>query len=204
MAEPTGQALYYSWSWAFLLFSSEFQIKHLSRAVGLVPCHTLSIHLPWQNAATSSSAADSSASGSRFKLDVLKNKARTSLTSSLENIFARVGVRTHSFIIESTLAALPIPLPCLLPPFKPVPSCYCVLWWAQSFLHYPVPFMGLSPLPFAVSVSLSIRGFGLTHICQWDCRVIPFQWHSGCNRFLLHTFLYFKFCNEYIFKSMLI
>uniref|UniRef100_A0AAQ5Y1M5 TBC1 domain family member 4 n=1 Tax=Amphiprion ocellaris TaxID=80972 RepID=A0AAQ5Y1M5_AMPOC len=28
---------------------------------------------------------------SRFKLDILKNKARTSLTSSLENIFARVG-----------------------------------------------------------------------------------------------------------------
>uniref|UniRef100_A0AAQ6ADK9 TBC1 domain family member 4 n=1 Tax=Amphiprion ocellaris TaxID=80972 RepID=A0AAQ6ADK9_AMPOC len=31
------------------------------------------------------------ATSSRFKLDILKNKARTSLTSSLENIFARVG-----------------------------------------------------------------------------------------------------------------
>uniref|UniRef100_A0A8C8DQ86 TBC1 domain family member 4 n=1 Tax=Oryzias sinensis TaxID=183150 RepID=A0A8C8DQ86_9TELE len=30
---------------------------------------------------------------SRFKLDIFKNKARTSLTSSLENIFARVGLQ---------------------------------------------------------------------------------------------------------------
>uniref|UniRef100_A0A665VEG2 TBC1 domain family member 4 n=1 Tax=Echeneis naucrates TaxID=173247 RepID=A0A665VEG2_ECHNA len=37
-----------------------------------------------------SAAADGSASSSRFKLDILKNKARTSLTSSLENIIARV------------------------------------------------------------------------------------------------------------------
>jgi hypothetical protein len=29
-------------------------------------------------------------SGGRFKLDVLKNKAKRSLTSSLENIFSRV------------------------------------------------------------------------------------------------------------------
>uniref|UniRef100_A0A4W6DDY1 TBC1 domain family member 4 n=1 Tax=Lates calcarifer TaxID=8187 RepID=A0A4W6DDY1_LATCA len=35
------------------------------------------------------------ATSSRFKLDILKNKARTSLTSSLENIFARVGLRTE-------------------------------------------------------------------------------------------------------------
>uniref|UniRef100_A0A8C6VT98 TBC1 domain family member 4 n=1 Tax=Nothobranchius furzeri TaxID=105023 RepID=A0A8C6VT98_NOTFU len=33
--------------------------------------------------------------GSRFKLDILKNKARTSLTSSLENIFARVGLSSQ-------------------------------------------------------------------------------------------------------------
>uniref|UniRef100_H3DBZ3 TBC1 domain family member 4 n=1 Tax=Tetraodon nigroviridis TaxID=99883 RepID=H3DBZ3_TETNG len=46
-----------------------------------------------ENAANSSSGADSSASGSRFKLDILKNKARTSLTSSLENIFARGASR---------------------------------------------------------------------------------------------------------------
>uniref|UniRef100_A0A8C8DQP4 TBC1 domain family member 4 n=1 Tax=Oryzias sinensis TaxID=183150 RepID=A0A8C8DQP4_9TELE len=33
---------------------------------------------------------------SRFKLDIFKNKARTSLTSSLENIFARVGLDEES------------------------------------------------------------------------------------------------------------
>ncbi|XP_034549780.1 TBC1 domain family member 4 isoform X5 [Notolabrus celidotus] len=46
-----------------------------------------------QNAANSSSAGDSAATSSRFKLDILKNKARTSLTSSLENIFARGASR---------------------------------------------------------------------------------------------------------------
>ncbi|XP_072300949.1 TBC1 domain family member 4 isoform X2 [Eucyclogobius newberryi] len=46
-----------------------------------------------QNAANSSTAGDGAASGSRFKLDVLKNKARSSLTSSLENIFARGASR---------------------------------------------------------------------------------------------------------------
>uniref|UniRef100_A0A674PHG5 TBC1 domain family member 4 n=1 Tax=Takifugu rubripes TaxID=31033 RepID=A0A674PHG5_TAKRU len=43
--------------------------------------------------------SDSSASASRFKLDLLKNKARTSLTNSLENIFARVGVRRYSLLL---------------------------------------------------------------------------------------------------------
>ncbi|KAM7380271.1 hypothetical protein PAMP_003583 [Pampus punctatissimus] len=42
---------------------------------------------------TNSSAADGAASSSRFKLDILKNKARSSLTSSLENIFARGASR---------------------------------------------------------------------------------------------------------------
>uniref|UniRef100_A0A8D3CER2 TBC1 domain family member 4 n=1 Tax=Scophthalmus maximus TaxID=52904 RepID=A0A8D3CER2_SCOMX len=46
-----------------------------------------------QNAANSSAAGDGAASSSRFKLDILKNKARTSLTSSLENIFARGASR---------------------------------------------------------------------------------------------------------------
>ncbi|XP_022596127.1 TBC1 domain family member 4 isoform X2 [Seriola dumerili] len=46
-----------------------------------------------QNAANSSAAADGAATSSRFKLDILKNKARTSLTSSLENIFARGASR---------------------------------------------------------------------------------------------------------------
>ncbi|XP_026151125.1 TBC1 domain family member 4 isoform X3 [Mastacembelus armatus] len=45
------------------------------------------------NAANSSSPGDSMATSSRFKLDILKNKARTSLTSSLENIFARGASR---------------------------------------------------------------------------------------------------------------
>ncbi|XP_048879973.1 TBC1 domain family member 4 isoform X2 [Brienomyrus brachyistius] len=36
---------------------------------------------------------DNSATGGRFKLDILKNKARTSLTSSLENIFSRGASR---------------------------------------------------------------------------------------------------------------
>uniref|UniRef100_A0A3Q3EBT6 TBC1 domain family member 4 n=1 Tax=Hippocampus comes TaxID=109280 RepID=A0A3Q3EBT6_HIPCM len=40
----------------------------------------------------SNSAGDGAATGSRFKLDILKNKARSSLTSSLENILARVGL----------------------------------------------------------------------------------------------------------------
>ncbi|KAM6934394.1 TBC1 domain family member 4 [Xenentodon cancila] len=46
-----------------------------------------------QSAGNSSAAADGTAPSSRFKLDVLKNKARTSLTSSLENIFARGASR---------------------------------------------------------------------------------------------------------------
>uniref|UniRef100_A0A3P9NHR0 TBC1 domain family member 4 n=1 Tax=Poecilia reticulata TaxID=8081 RepID=A0A3P9NHR0_POERE len=46
-----------------------------------------------QNATNSTAAGDGSATGSRFKLDILKNKARTSLTSSLENIFARGASR---------------------------------------------------------------------------------------------------------------
>ncbi|XP_008280269.1 TBC1 domain family member 4 isoform X7 [Stegastes partitus] len=46
-----------------------------------------------QNAGNSSSAGDGTATSSRFKLDILKNKARTSLTSSLENIFARGASR---------------------------------------------------------------------------------------------------------------
>uniref|UniRef100_A0AAQ6A6Y7 TBC1 domain family member 4 n=1 Tax=Amphiprion ocellaris TaxID=80972 RepID=A0AAQ6A6Y7_AMPOC len=44
---------------------------------------------PQVSASLSENHKDSTSS--RFKLDILKNKARTSLTSSLENIFARVG-----------------------------------------------------------------------------------------------------------------
>uniref|UniRef100_A0A7N5ZVN0 TBC1 domain family member 4 n=1 Tax=Anabas testudineus TaxID=64144 RepID=A0A7N5ZVN0_ANATE len=66
---------------------------------------------------------------SRFKLDILKNKARTSLTSSLENIFARVSLnkgdyrKTHFlfcptlfiFIQSVILILLPVSMsyPCL-------------------------------------------------------------------------------------------
>lgn len=46
-----------------------------------------------QNVTCNSPGGDGAASGSRFKLDVLKNKARSSLTSSLENIFARGASR---------------------------------------------------------------------------------------------------------------
>uniref|UniRef100_A0A669BBV2 TBC1 domain family member 4 n=1 Tax=Oreochromis niloticus TaxID=8128 RepID=A0A669BBV2_ORENI len=46
-----------------------------------------------ENAANSSAAGDGAATGSRFKLDIFKNKARSSLTSSLENIFARGASR---------------------------------------------------------------------------------------------------------------
>ncbi|XP_030613880.1 TBC1 domain family member 4 isoform X3 [Archocentrus centrarchus] len=46
-----------------------------------------------QNAGNSSAAGDGTATGSRFKLDIFKNKARSSLTSSLENIFARGASR---------------------------------------------------------------------------------------------------------------
>ncbi|XP_030642138.1 TBC1 domain family member 4 [Chanos chanos] len=46
-----------------------------------------------QNAPATSATSDSSSTGGRFKLDVLKNKARTSLTNSLENIFSRGASR---------------------------------------------------------------------------------------------------------------
>uniref|UniRef100_A0A8C1QLU2 TBC1 domain family member 4 n=1 Tax=Cyprinus carpio TaxID=7962 RepID=A0A8C1QLU2_CYPCA len=47
--------------------------------------------VPQQNASGSTVTSDNSIAG-RNKLDVLKNKARSSLTSSLENIFSRVCV----------------------------------------------------------------------------------------------------------------
>uniref|UniRef100_A0AAQ5X7M3 TBC1 domain family member 4 n=1 Tax=Amphiprion ocellaris TaxID=80972 RepID=A0AAQ5X7M3_AMPOC len=48
-------------------------------------------HLHIGEAPQVSASLYGTATSSRFKLDILKNKARTSLTSSLENIFARVG-----------------------------------------------------------------------------------------------------------------
>uniref|UniRef100_A0A3P8X9B5 TBC1 domain family member 4 n=1 Tax=Esox lucius TaxID=8010 RepID=A0A3P8X9B5_ESOLU len=49
------------------------------------------LHIGEHAPSTTAAAVDSiSATGGRFKLDILKNKAKTSLTSSLENIFSRV------------------------------------------------------------------------------------------------------------------
>ncbi|KAJ8404623.1 hypothetical protein AAFF_G00334860 [Aldrovandia affinis] len=44
---------------------------------------------PQAQSAPNNTTSESSTTGGRFKLDVLKNKARSSLTSSLENIFSR-------------------------------------------------------------------------------------------------------------------
>ncbi|XP_076021770.1 TBC1 domain family member 4 isoform X2 [Genypterus blacodes] len=46
-----------------------------------------------QNAVNNSAAGDGTATSSRFKLDILKNKARSSITSSLENIFSKGASR---------------------------------------------------------------------------------------------------------------
>ncbi|XP_066475791.1 TBC1 domain family member 4 isoform X4 [Tiliqua scincoides] len=43
--------------------------------------------------ASNNAALENAASGGRFKLDILKNKAKKSLTSSLENIFSRGAIR---------------------------------------------------------------------------------------------------------------
>uniref|UniRef100_UPI0037E90F43 TBC1 domain family member 4 isoform X2 n=1 Tax=Semicossyphus pulcher TaxID=241346 RepID=UPI0037E90F43 len=68
---------------------NELVILHLRQLCETKQKSHLHIGEAPQNAANSSSAGDSAATSSRFKLDILKNKARTSLTSSLENIFAR-------------------------------------------------------------------------------------------------------------------
>ncbi|KAL6101176.1 tbc1d4 [Pungitius sinensis] len=72
---------------------NELVVLHLRQLCGAKQKSHLHIGEVPQNAANSSSAGDAAASGSRFKLDALKNKARTSLTSSLENIFARGASR---------------------------------------------------------------------------------------------------------------
>uniref|UniRef100_A0A8C3ACQ6 TBC1 domain family member 4 n=1 Tax=Cyclopterus lumpus TaxID=8103 RepID=A0A8C3ACQ6_CYCLU len=61
-----------------------------------------------------SSAGDGAATSSRFKLDILKNKARSSLTSSLENIFARVGHSLDTALPPPFLIISSIILLCLL------------------------------------------------------------------------------------------
>lgn len=71
---------------------NELVILHLRQLCETKQKSHLHIGEAPQNAANSS-AADGTATSSRFKLDVLKNKARTSLTNSLENIFARGASR---------------------------------------------------------------------------------------------------------------
>ncbi|KAM6955575.1 TBC1 domain family member 4 isoform 3-T3 [Lycodopsis pacificus] len=72
---------------------NELVVLHLRQLCGTKQkSHLHSGEAP-QNASNSSSAGDGTAASSRFKLDILKNKARSSLTSSLENIFARGASR---------------------------------------------------------------------------------------------------------------
>uniref|UniRef100_A0A7N6C0C3 TBC1 domain family member 4 n=1 Tax=Anabas testudineus TaxID=64144 RepID=A0A7N6C0C3_ANATE len=99
------------------------QKSHLH--IGEAPQHLAAV----TNNASCTPAGDGTATSSRFKLDILKNKARTSLTSSLENIFARVSLnkgdyrKTHFlfcptlfiFIQSVILILLPVSMsyPCL-------------------------------------------------------------------------------------------
>lgn len=61
--------------------------KRIAKAE-LCPCS-------FQQTVSNSAIPESTTSGGRFKLDILKNKAKKSLTSSLENIFSRVSLATH-------------------------------------------------------------------------------------------------------------
>ncbi|XP_036965394.1 TBC1 domain family member 4 isoform X3 [Acanthopagrus latus] len=72
---------------------NELVILHLRQLCEAKQKSHLHIGEAPQNAANSSSAGDGTATSSRFKLDILKNKARSSLTSSLENIIARGASR---------------------------------------------------------------------------------------------------------------
>ncbi|XP_033473106.1 TBC1 domain family member 4 isoform X1 [Epinephelus lanceolatus] len=72
---------------------NELVILQLRQLCGTKQKSHLHIGEAPQNAVNSPSAGDGAATSSRFKLDVLKNKARTSLTNSLENIFARGASR---------------------------------------------------------------------------------------------------------------
>ncbi|KAM4608434.1 TBC1 domain family member 4 isoform 2-T2 [Polymixia lowei] len=72
---------------------NELVILHLRQLCGTKQKSHLHIGEAPQNAANSTAAGDGTATGGRFKLDILKNKARTSLTSSLENIFSRGASR---------------------------------------------------------------------------------------------------------------
>ncbi|KAL4604984.1 TBC1 domain family member 4 isoform X1 [Arapaima gigas] len=71
---------------------NELVILHLRQLCEAKQKTHLHIGEASQNAANNT-ASESSASTGRFKLDILKNKARSSLTSSLENIFSRGASR---------------------------------------------------------------------------------------------------------------
>uniref|UniRef100_A0A671UW48 TBC1 domain family member 4 n=1 Tax=Sparus aurata TaxID=8175 RepID=A0A671UW48_SPAAU len=89
---------------------------------------------------------------SRFKLDILKNKARSSLTTSLENIIARVRL--------SALFSPPLPILCLYL----IPCCYWIYLFSLlipvSVSHFFTPDrMELLPLsPRACNSSLDPLG----------------------------------------------
>ncbi|XP_045910822.1 TBC1 domain family member 4 isoform X1 [Micropterus dolomieu] len=72
---------------------NELVILHLRQLCETKQKSHLHIGEAPQNAANCPSSGDATATSSRFKLDILKNKARTSLTSSLENILARGASR---------------------------------------------------------------------------------------------------------------
>ncbi|XP_040003744.1 TBC1 domain family member 4 isoform X3 [Xiphias gladius] len=72
---------------------NELVILHLRQLCETKQKSHLHIGEAPQNAINNSAAGDGTATSSRFKLDILKNKARTSLTNSLENIFARGASR---------------------------------------------------------------------------------------------------------------
>ncbi|XP_006788231.1 TBC1 domain family member 4 isoform X2 [Neolamprologus brichardi] len=72
---------------------NELVILHLRQLCETKQKSHLHIGEAPKNAANSSAGGDGAATGSRFKLDIFKNKARSSLTSSLENIFARGASR---------------------------------------------------------------------------------------------------------------
>ncbi|KAJ8253387.1 hypothetical protein GJAV_G00212360 [Gymnothorax javanicus] len=67
------------------------QLRQLCESKQKVHLHIGEV--PQTQSAPSCSASESSGGGGRFTLDILRNKARSSLTSSLENIFSRGASR---------------------------------------------------------------------------------------------------------------
>ncbi|KAL0964124.1 hypothetical protein UPYG_G00319240, partial [Umbra pygmaea] len=68
---------------------NELVVLHLRQLCGTKQKSHLHIGEASQNSPSSSPVDNTAATGRRFNLDILKNKAKTSLTSSLENIFSR-------------------------------------------------------------------------------------------------------------------